>query len=286
MLAAAADARRVSRPMELTDSSPPVERRAPSRRRRLRPRSLGGWVVRAASVALVLTAWELYAPHVNPIFLRPPSQVLSAFLTLSSDGVLLTATRESVHNLLIGLLLALVFGLGIGLASARSWLAYNAVNPWLTALYSTPSVALVPFMSLWLGIGDTAKVAVIALFAVFPILVNTQQGVRYVAPELLEVARSFNSSESRLWRDVLLPASLPFIFAGIRLAVPRALVGIVLAEFLISVGGGLGSLIIVYQNTFRVDRMLVPVIVVAFMGVVLIAAVQWLEARLAPWARR
>jgi NitT/TauT family transport system permease protein len=248
--------------------------------------SLREWAVRLLSVALVLAAWQLYAPHVNPIFLRPPSQVVSAFMTLASDGALLSATLESVHNLLFGLLLALVFGLGIGLASARSWLAYNAVNPWLTALYSTPSVALVPFMSLWLGIGDTAKIAVIALFAVFPILVNTQQGVRYVDPQLLEVARSFSSSERRLWLDVLLPASLPFIFVGIRLAVPRALVGMVLAEFLISVGGGLGSLIIVYQNTFRVDRMFVPVIVVAFMGVVLIAAVQWLEGRLAPWARR
>lgn len=270
---------------ELTEPSPPAPPVARQRRWHLWPRSFKEWTVRLASVLVVLAVWQLYAPHVNPIFLRPPSQVVAAFIKLASDGVLLTATLESVHNLLIGFLLALVFGLAIGLASARSWLTYNAVNPWLTALYSTPSVALVPFMSLWLGIGDTAKVAVIALFAVFPILVNTQQGVRYVDPGLLEVARSFNSSERRLWRDVLLPAALPFIFAGVKLAVPRALVGMVLAEFLISVGGGLGSLIIVYQNTFRVDRMFVPVIVVAFMGVVMIGIVQWLEGRLAPWAR-
>src|SRR5262249_60963500 len=100
------------------------------------------------------------------------------------------ATPDRVRNVVIRFLLALLLGLAIWLASARSWLTHNAVNPWLTALYSTPSVALVPFMSLWLGIGDTAKVAVIALFAVFPILVNTQQGVRYVDPGLLEVARS------------------------------------------------------------------------------------------------
>ena len=270
---------------ELTESSSPAAPVGRPRRWHLWPRSLKEWTVRLASVIAVLAGWQLYAPHVNPIFLRPPSQVVAAFIKLASEGVLLTATLESVHNLLLGFILALVFGLAIGLASARSWLTYNAVNPWLTALYSTPSVALVPFMSLWLGIGDTAKVAVIALFAVFPILVNTQQGVRYVDPGLLEVARSFNSSERRLWRDVLLPAALPFIFAGIKLAVPRALVGMVLAEFLISVGGGLGSLIIVYQNTFRVDRMFVPVIVVAFMGVVMIGIVQWLEGRLAPWAR-
>jgi NitT/TauT family transport system permease protein len=242
--------------------------------------------VRLASVVLVLAAWQLYAPHVNRIFLRPPSDVVQAFVDLVQDGTLVQASAESGRTLAIGFSLALLIGLAVGLGSARSWLAYNAANPWITALYSTPSVALVPFMSLWLGIGDTAKVAVIVLFAVFPIIVNSQQGVRYVSEDLMEVARAFNSSERRLWTDLLIPSSLPFIFAGVRLAIPRALVGMVLAEFLISVGRGLGSLIIVYQNTFRVDRMLVPVIVVAAMGVLLIAVAQWLEARLAPWARR
>jgi NitT/TauT family transport system permease protein len=256
------------------------------RRFSLIPRTGREWLVRGASVVAVLTAWQLYAPHLNPIFLRPPSDVAKAFVDLARDGTLVQATLESGRTLAFGFALALLFGLSVGLGSARSWLAYNAANPWITALYSTPTVALVPFMSLWLGIGDTAKIAVIALFAVFPIIVNTQQGVRYVDPALMEVARSFNSSERRLWTDVLVPSALPFIFAGIRLAIPRALVGMVLAEFLISVGQGLGSLIIIYQNTFRVDRMFVPVIVVAAMGVALISIVQWLEGRLAPWARR
>jgi NitT/TauT family transport system permease protein len=250
------------------------------------PRRGREWVVRLASVILVLAVWQLYAPHVNRIFLRPPSDVAQAFVDLVQDGTLAQASAESGRTLALGFALALVIGLLVGLGSARSWLAYNAANPWITALYSTPSVALVPFMSLWLGIDDTAKVAVIALFAVFPIIVNTQQGVRYVDAGLMEVARAFNSSERRLWTDVLIPSALPFIFAGIRLAIPRALVGMVLAEFLISVGKGLGSLIIIYQNTFRVDRMFVPVIVVAAMGVLLISIAQWLEGRLVPWARR
>ena len=262
---------------------PPV---APPRRVALVPRGWREWTVRLASVVAVLVAWQLYAPHVSRIFLRPPSDVAKAFVDLVQDGTLLQATGESTRTLALGFMLALAIGLSVGLGSARSWLAYNAFNPWITALYSTPSVALVPFMSLWLGIGDTAKVAVIALFAVFPVIVNTQQGVRYVDAGLIEVARAFNSSERRLWTDVLVPAALPFIFAGIRLAIPRALVGMVLAEFLISVGRGLGSLIIIYQNTFRVDRMFVPVIVVAAMGVVLIGVAQWIEGRLVPWVRR
>ncbi len=268
------------------EEAAPLAPAARPRRTVLVPRTAREWLVRGGSVLAVLLAWQLYAPHVNRIFLRPPSDVAQAFVGLVQDGTLVQATEESTRTLALGFLLALVIGLSVGLGSARSWLAYNAFNPWITALYSTPSVALVPFMSLWLGIGDTAKVAVIALFAVFPIIVNTQQGVRYVDAGLLEVARAFNSSERRLWTDVLVPGALPFIFAGIRLAIPRALVGMVLAEFLISVGRGLGSLIIVYQNTFRVDRMFVPVIVVAAMGVVLIALAQWIEGRLVPWARR
>jgi NitT/TauT family transport system permease protein len=267
-------------------TAPPVAPVVRPRRFSVIPRSAREWLVRAASVAVVLVAWQLYAPHLNPIFLRPPSAVAQAFVDLVRDGTLVQASVESGRTLLLGFVLALVIGLAVGLGSSRSWLAYNAANPWITALYSTPSVALVPFMSLWLGIDDTAKIAVIALFAVFPIIVNTQQGVRYVDPALMEVARAFNTSERRLWTDVLIPSALPFIFAGIRLAIPRALVGMVLAEFLISVGKGLGSLIIIYQNTFRVDRMFVPVIVVAAMGVVLIAIAQWLEGRLVPWARR
>jgi len=262
---------------------------APVARPRRRPLIPTVWrerAVWAASVIVVLVAWQLYAPHVNRIFLRPPTDVARAFVELVQDGTLIQATGESTRTLVLGFVLALTVGLGVGLGTARSWVAYQAANPWITALYSTPSVALVPFMSLWLGIGDTAKVAVIALFAVFPVIVNTQQGVRYVDADLLEVARAFNSSERRLWTDVLIPSALPYIFAGIRLAIPRALVGMVLAEFLISVGRGLGSLIIVYQNTFRVDRMFVPVIVVAAMGAVLIAIAQWIEGRLVPWARR
>ncbi len=271
---------------EVRDSAAPIAPDARQKRLLRFPRSGRDWLVRIASVVLVVIAWQLYAPHVNPIFLRPPSAVVQAFIDLAGDGTLGAATAESLRVLLVGFVIAVAAGLIIGIVTARYWIAYNGVSPWITALYSTPSVALVPFVSLWMGIEDRAKVAVIVLFAIFPVVINTQQGIRYVDAQLLEVARAFNSSERRLWTDVLLPSALPFIFAGIKLAVPRALVGMVLAEFLIAVGKGLGSLIIIYQNTFRVDRMLVPVIVVAAMGVVLIAAVQWLEGRLAPWARR
>ena len=123
------------------------------------------------------------------------------------------------------------------------------------------------------------------LFAIFPILINTQQGVRNVDPGLLEVARAFNTSERRLWGDVIVPAAMPFIFTGVRLAIGRALIGMIVAEFLVGLAG-LGYLIIVYQNTFRIDKMFVPVIVVAAFGIALMGLVQFVESRVAPWTRR
>jgi NitT/TauT family transport system permease protein len=243
-------------------------------------------LVQAASVVAILALWELYAPHVNPILLKPPTKILSAFLTLIQDGTLVQALLNSLRNFAAGFAIALVLGLVLGVITARSWLALNASSPWVNALYSTPSVALVPFLTLWLGIGDRPKVATIALFAVFPILLNTQQGVRQVEAQLLEVARSFCSSERRLWTDLLIPSALPYILVGVKLAIGRALVGMVVAEFLTSFSGGLGALIVQYQNTFRVDLMFVPLVVVAGLGITMIGVVSWLERRLAPWAAK
>jgi NitT/TauT family transport system permease protein len=243
-------------------------------------------LVQALSVVVILLVWELYAPHVSPILLKPPTKILSGLVTLTQDGTLVTALLNSLRNFAVGFGIALALGLAVGVISARSWLVLNASSPWVNALYSTPSVALVPFLTLWLGIGDRPKIATIALFAVFPILLNTQQGVRQVEAGLLEVARSFSSSERRLWTDLLIPSALPYILVGVKLAVGRALVGMVVAEFLTSFSGGLGAMIVQYQNTFRVDLMFVPVIVVAALGITMIAAVSWLEKRLTPWAQR
>ena len=127
--------------------------------------------------------------------------------------------------------------------------------------------------------------AAVALFCVFPVLINTQQGVRNVDRGLLEVARAFNSSERRLWTDVILPSATPFVLAGIRLAIGRGLIGMIVAEFLIGLVG-LGYLIIQYGNVFRMDRAFVPVITVAAMGIVFMGLIQWLEGRVAPWLRR
>ena len=243
-------------------------------------------MIRVASVLVVLGIWELFGPLLNPIILRPPSQIVRAFADLIANGELGVAMVQSMRVFGAGLAIALAAGITLGIVSGRSRVIYNVLDPWISALYSVPSVALVPLIAVAFQYsGDAPRVATVVLFAIFPILINTQQGVRNVDPGLLEVARAFNTSERRLWGDVIVPAAMPFILAGIRLAIGRALIGMIIAEFLVGLAG-LGYLIIVYQNTFRIDKMFVPVIVVAAFGIALMGLEQFVEGRVAPWTRR
>jgi ABC-type nitrate/sulfonate/bicarbonate transport system permease component len=140
----------------------------------------------------------------------------------------------------------------------------------------------VPLITLIFGFDVTAKVIVVVFSSVFAIIVNTEQGVHNVDQRLLEVAHSFRSSERQLWSDVVIPSALPYIAAGLRLAVGRALVGMVVAEFFTSITG-IGYLIIRYNNSFQPDHLLVPVMVVMALGIVLTAITRGIEKRIAPW---
>ena len=145
-------------------------------------------------------------------------------------------------------------------------------------------VALVPLLVLWFGIYMQAKIIVVFLFAVFPILINTYQGVRECDKNMLEVARSFRSPEWQMWQDVLLPFAVPYIAAGIRLAIGRGLVGMVIAEFYTTISG-LGFMITRYANVFETDKTFVPVILLMLLGVALTGSLKWVERRIAPWSR-
>lgn len=179
---------------------------------------------------------------------------------------------------------AILVGVPLAVLMARFKPVDWALELPINALYSTPMVALVPLLVLWFGIYMQAEVIVVFLFAVFPILINTYQGVRECDKNMLEVARSFRSPEWRIWQDVLLPFALPYIAAGIRLAIGRGLVGMVIAEFYATISG-LGFMITRYANIFETDRTFVPVILLMFLGITLTASLKWVERRIAPWSR-
>jgi NitT/TauT family transport system permease protein len=234
-------------------------------------------------VALILIVWEIVGPFINPIFFSYPSKIAVAFVELTVSGDLPYYLSQSLEVMFYGLFFAVIVGIPLAVAMARvRWLDWALDLP-INALYSTPMVALVPLLVLWFGIHLQAKIIVVFLFAVFPVLINTYQGVRECDKNMLEVARSFRSSEWRVWQDVLLPFALPYIAAGIRLAIGRGLVGMVIAEFYTTISG-LGFMITRYANVFDMDKTFVPVIVLMFLGVSLTSGLKYLERRMAPWS--
>lgn len=242
------------------------------------------WTIRIVSLVVVLTAWELYGRSVNPILFTYPTAITRALVELVVTGELAQYLGQSLQVLLAGLLSSVLVGIPAGVLLARFTTIELATDLYVNALYATPMVALIPLIVLWFGFGFWAKTVIVFLFMIFPILINTQQGVKNVDRGLLEVARSFCSTEGQLWRDLVLPSALPFIAAGLRLAIGRGLVGMVVAEFYTSVAG-LGYMIVRYANAFETAKLFVPIVILMAMGILLVQAAKALELRIAPWQR-
>jgi NitT/TauT family transport system permease protein len=198
------------------------------------------------------------------------------------SGELVSYMKESLLVLGYGFILSVVTGVIFGVLMGRYAVIEWATDIYVSALYSMPMVAMVPLIVLWFGFRVPAKVVIVFLFMVFPILINTFQGVKNVDRNLLEVARSFCSTERQLWRHLIIPSAIPFIVVGVRLAIGRGLVGMIIAEFYTSITG-LGYMIVRYANAFETDKLFVPIVVVMVLGVGLMWLAQWVERRLAPW---
>lgn len=230
----------------------------------------------------ILLAWELYGRNTNPILFTYPTAVARAAVEMTLDGTLLKALGQSITVLAAGLALGTIAGVAFGLLTGRSAVAAALLDLPVNALYATPMVALIPVLVLWFGFGTTARIVIVTLFVVFPVLINTTRGVREVDPRLVEVARTFRSSERRLWLDLVLPSALPYIVTGIRLGIGRGLIGVIVAEFYTALAG-LGFLVVSNANSFQTSRTFVPIVVLMILGVTLTYLLEWLEGRIAPW---
>jgi ABC-type nitrate/sulfonate/bicarbonate transport system permease component len=241
--------------------------------------------IRAASLIVILAIWQEVGRRVDPVLFTTPVAVAEAAVKMVASGELWTFLAPSLLVLLYGMLLASTIGILVGLLLARYWVLDVALGPFITFLYSIPTVALVPLIVMWAGFDTGAKVVILFLFAFFPVVINTHQGVRSVDPKLLEVGQAFRCSERQLWGNIILPAALPFIVTGLRLALGRGLIGMVLADLYTAISG-IGYLIVRTANTYQVDRMFVPVVTLGLLGVGLTAALRWAEHRVAPWTAR
>ena len=238
----------------------------------------------ATSFVVLMLAWEVLGRYLltNQLFFVPVSSVVVAAVQMLQSGELETDFLASFSAVAYGMFLAILVGIGLGVLSGISKTFRDYSDGIVTALYSTPLVAVAPILILWFGIGVPSKIAVVFLMAVFPILINTAAGVRNTEPAYLEVARSFAATRWQTVRKVVAPAAVPFVVTGIRLAIGRAIVGVVVGE-LFGAKAGLGFLIFTAGQTFDVPKLFVGVIVLAMIGMALTLGMKWVEERTAQW---
>jgi ABC-type nitrate/sulfonate/bicarbonate transport system permease component len=239
-------------------------------------------VIRAASIVIFLAVWEIFGRRSDPILFTYPTAIGAAFWQLLASGELIKQLAGSMSALVVGFAASLILGVILGLLMGRSRVAEAIVEPHINALYATPQVALTPLLMMWFGLGFTVKVAVIFLFAFFPILINTAIGAKNVSASLVEVARAYLAPSYQILFKVICPAALPFVMAGVRIAIGRAVVGMIIAELFTAITG-LGAMLSLYGNIFETAKMFVVIIVLALLGLGLIYATQALERRLANW---
>ncbi|TAL79606.1 MAG: ABC transporter permease [Burkholderiaceae bacterium] len=236
-----------------------------------------------AAAALVVS-WELLGTFVitNKLFFAAPSSMLEAGVKLWASGALQQDIIASFTAIAYGMVLAIVIGIFIGILSGVSQTFLEYTDWFFTAMYSTPLVAVAPILILWFGIGIASKVVVVFLMAVFPILISTAAGIRNTDAAFIDVARSFGASRTQIVRKVQMPASIPFIATGIRLAIGRAVVGVVVGE-LFGAYAGLGFLVFTAGQTFDAPALFLGVFLLSVTGVGLTSLMKLVESRAAKW---
>jgi NitT/TauT family transport system permease protein len=246
--------------------------------------------IKAGSVRGVLSIigaaalWEILGRTVlnNPLFFAPLSAVIGRMISLWGTGDLQKDIALSFEEFIIGFAIAAAVGIGIGVMMASSKPLCEVLDPWVSMLYATPFVAVAPLLTLWLGIGLAAHVAVVFIVVVFPVLINTYAGLANSDRDLIEVARSFGANQMQVFSKIQFPGALPFIVAGLRQGIARGLVGVVVAE-LFGSRAGLGYLILISGQQFDPAGLFVGILLFALAGVGAVEAVRFVERRMAPW---
>jgi len=233
-----------------------------------------------------LLLWELVSRFLvaNALFLAAPSEIIVAIYNLAVTGQLWHHVGISAAEFALGYVIASILGIALGLAMASSATIKQALQPWVSGLYATPTIALAPLFILWFGIGIWSKVIVVIFLVLFPVTINTEAGLRTTSERLIEMLRSFGATRRQIFVKVSLPSAVPFILAGLKLGIGRGLIGVVVAE-LFGSRAGLGRLISQSADAFNMPELFAGVVILAFAGIVMTAGFGWLEGRLVPWTR-
>lgn len=236
------------------------------------------------SMLAFLAFWEAAVEFgwVNPLFTSSPSRIVRTAVELFADGSIFYDIEVSGYEFIIGYGMAVLIGVPLGILMGWYSRVDAVLDPFVSALYATPRIALLPLMMIWFGIGIASKIAIVFLGAVFPILVNTITGVRTINADFVKVARSFGSNDRQLFLTVALPSSVPLLLTGLRLGLGHALIGIVVGE-MYGATHGLGFLIATAGARFQTDKVMVGIILIAAAGVAMTQLLRRIEKRFERW---
>ena len=241
---------------------------------------------RFALLALALLAWELAARSGlwSPLLFPPLEKIFSELIAFLSRGESLMEAWISLERALAGFALAAAVGVLAGMLMGRSALVAALLEPLFSGSYAVPKLALFPIFIFVFGIGSLSKVALVFLECLYPIVIVTSQGARQVNRTLLWSAQNMGASRAQVLRRVVIPATVPFIFAGLRVALPVAMIVVVITE-MVSSADGLGYLVMYSMSSLQTARMLAVVVVIAALGVLLDAALLFARDRLVYWEK-
>lgn len=244
----------------------------------------GPWLVRVVVLAVIIGAWQLESDHVSQAVLAAPSSVASAVWQLAvTSHQIWGPLLNSLELLFAGWAVATAVGIPLGLAMGRFRWFENVTDPYVSFLYALPHVCFVPLMVVWLGFGFKFGLAYVVLSAIFPVIINTMQGVKSIDPEYIDAGRSFCASERTIMRTIIIPGATPFMVAGARLAFSVSWIGVIVSEVLSS-QTGLGGMIDTFSNNYQTADMFVPVLFIAAISVIILQLSTHYQRRLTPWA--
>ena len=242
-------------------------------------------ILGASSFIVLVAAWELlltYLIPLNPFFFTKPSLIAAAFRDQITTGKLWHDLGVSSRAFILGFSAAVVVGIPLGIVMGWKRRVEYTLDPFLTAMYASPLVAVAPLLIIFFGVGLTGKAVLVFLLAVFPFVFNVFAGVKSTDPLLISVVRAFGGHERDLYFKVILPSTLPYLAAAARIAIGRGLVGIIVGEFY-AASEGIGFAISQAGDTYRLPDMFVGILILAVVAVVLTEGMRWLETALAPW---
>jgi NitT/TauT family transport system permease protein len=254
----------------------------------MRPRNgIAGQTPRWVSLAVVAAAlalweWLVYVGRIPALFFPSPSVIAGTLIRLIRNGELARHLKATLSRVFLGLLVGATAGYILGLVMGWSRPVRTLLDPFISALHPLPKIALLPLFMIVFGLGESTKVVAVAVSAFFPMLVNTVAGASQIHPVYLEVAQNYGASVRRVFTRVIMPATLPWVLTGLRLALNTALL-VTIAVELVTAKEGLGQMIWFAWQTLRTEELYTALVVIGLLGTSFNRVLEWLVHILIPW---